>query len=359
VSVLISSRKSRAAAAGLKCRICGASSVEIAGEVEYYAGFSLAVFDCAACGCRFTDHDNSVYELLHASGAVSYYNDYRELAAQCKAFFDRRDLAGLKSLLRQVSKYRFIIDEVERMPRDARLLEVGCSRGYLTSSFILEGRNVLGADISAAALQGARESFGNHFVEADSPAVQSGAPYDVIYHVGMIGCVADPLGLTRGLLAMLKPGGMLLFNAPNVRSCYLRNQLWLDSAPPPDVVTLFAPKFWSRQMTEFTEISENEEMLPADLGLKVGLRKLFGRRWNRPEPAAPLTSQNAAAAGSRISGGAWDVFERAVAKGGRLTGLSRWAVPQPAEFGLHIRMTKKTDSARSTDSVLVADTCGI
>ena len=40
-------------------------------------------------------------------------------------------------------------------------------------------------------------------------------PYDVIYHVGLIGCVADPIAFTRRLLAMLKPGGTLLFNAPN------------------------------------------------------------------------------------------------------------------------------------------------
>ena len=48
--------------------------------------------------------------------------------------------------------------------------------------------------------------------------IRAEAPYDFIYHVGMIGCVSDPVKLTRELLALLKPGGILLFNAPNFRN---------------------------------------------------------------------------------------------------------------------------------------------
>jgi len=361
VSPLISSTKRQTAqcqtgASSVKCRICGAPSVTLVGEVEYYTGFPRAVHDCPVCLCRFTEHDNSIYEVLHASGAVSYYNDYRDLAAKCKSLFDGRDLAGLKAYLRQISKYRFIIDELERVPHDARILEVGCSRGYLTSAFILEGRKILGADISQAALDGAQVAFGDHFVQPGE-AVEAAAPYDIIYHVGMIGCVSDPLGLTRSLLAMLKPGGSLLFNAPNLRSCYLRNQLWLDSAPPPDVVTLFSPGFWSRQMPELVDVCEVEEILPADLGLKVGLRKLFKVRWNPPQLGLSLTQRNGATPSAPIAGRVWDLFERAVTKGGRLTGLARFAAPQPTEFGLFIRMTRTASASRRTEPVAVPDAC--
>jgi SAM-dependent methyltransferase len=324
----------------MNCRICGAPSVTVAGEVEYYEGYARQVCDCSACRCRFTGHDDFVYELLHTSGSVAYYNDYRDLARQCQSHFDKGDREGLRNLLRQTPKYRFVIDELEHAPRNARLLEVGCSRGYLTSWFILDGRNIVGADVSTAALETARNNFGDHFVHADTQAIGAGAPYDFVYHVGVIGCVADPVKLTRDLLALLKPGGSLLFNAPNLRSCYLRGQLWLDSAPPPDVVTLFSPGFWSRHLGAEVKVDEREDMLSAELGMNVGLRRLFRRRWTRPDLGSLSAASNGSSPTRQNPQRLWHVFERAVNKTGRVTGLSRFAAPQPSEFGLYVKLTK-------------------
>ena len=329
----------------MNCRICGAPSVTVVGEVEYYVGYAWNVYDCKNCRCRFTSHDDSIYEMLHTSGVVSYYNDYRDLAARCKPLFDRRDLIGLTSLLRKTSKYRFILDEIDGEPPGARLLEIGCSRGYLTSCSILAGRKILGVDLSSAAVSSARDAFGNHFVEAGDPAIAAGAPYDVIYHVGMIGCVADPVGLTRELLGMLKPGGKLLFNAPNLRSCCFRGQLWFDSAPPPDVVTLFPPGFWPRQLADLADTCEDEEMWPANVGLEIGLRKLFGRRWNKPVARSLCHSHSAATSTSRTPARLWTSFEKTLFRAGRLMGLYHMAPRQPAEFGLYIKTTKRRDGA--------------
>src|SRR5688572_5408165 len=93
------------------CRICGSPEISEVGEVEYFVGYAWSAYDCAACRCRFTRHDNSVYEALHSSGAIHYYSDYREIARQCKDLFDRADVNGLRNFLSRTSKYRFIIDE--------------------------------------------------------------------------------------------------------------------------------------------------------------------------------------------------------------------------------------------------------
>jgi SAM-dependent methyltransferase len=326
----------------MKCRVCGSARADEIGEVEYVAGYSWKVSACPDCACLFTQHDDSIYERLHASGAISYYSDYRDLAARCRALFDRKDRRGLKELLCQWPKYRFVIEEIERQPAGARLLEIGCSRGYLTSISILDGRDVLGVDVSSEAVESALGAFGRHFVTADAPAIARGAPYDVIYHVGMIGCVADPLGFTQSLLQMLKPGGKLLFNAPNRDSCYLRGQLWIDSAPPPDLVTLFAPGFWKGQCAGAAEVQERVEAWPADKSLAIGLRKLFGRQWRKPV-AIPLAAPRGDA--SRVApaaDGLWQKFEQSVAKLGRVTGLDGLAPAQPSEFGLFVKMTKKS-----------------
>src|SRR2546430_6241627 len=242
----------------MHCRVCAVGEVKEIGEVEYYSGFACKVFDCLACGCRFTKHDEFIYNWLHSKPA-SIYGLYRGLAHNCKYLFDQGDLAGLRSELSKTAKYKFVIDALEKRPQGGSVLEVGCARGYLTSYFVLAGWKIMGADISSDAIVGATEAFGNHFISADSRAIEDLAPYDAIYHVGTVGCVADPLSFTRNLLRMLKPDGQLLFNAPNADSCWLRGQLWIDAAPPPDLATLFRPGFWQAQFSSVADVAEEAE----------------------------------------------------------------------------------------------------
>jgi SAM-dependent methyltransferase len=328
----------------MQCRVCAAREVDEIGEVEYYSGFAWKVFDCLACGCRFTKHDQSIYDWLHSKPG-SVYGLYRELADKCKDLFDRGDLSGLKRELSKTAKYKFVIEAAEQHPRSARLLEVGCARGCVTSYFILAGWKIKGADVSPDAVAGARAAFGDRFVMADSKAIEEGAPYDVIYHVGTIGCVSDPLGLTRDLLKLLTPGGQLLFNAPNADSCSLRGQLWLDAAPPPDVVTLFRQGFWRNQFFSVGDVAEDVEMCPPDQALKIGLRNVFGRRWQAPKPlpldASADAYQHGRPENDHVKNRVWHLFERGSLKIGRAVHLSHLAAQQPTPFGLFVKMTKK------------------
>ena len=291
-----------------------------------------------------------IYDVMHRD-AGSIYNIYRNQLEAATQAFTKRDVAALKQNLCQGSKYKFIIEEIERGPRDARLLEIGCSRGYLTSYFILAGYQVTGVDISASAVESARAAFGDHFVLEGDPAIKAGAPYDVIYHVGTIGCVADPIGLTGRLLSLLKPGGRLLFNAPNLESCWFDHQLWIDAAPPPDLVSIFPPRFWHEHFNGDAEVEEQIENCAPDKALSIGLSKLFGRRWKKPVPI-PLnqssdrylsgnTDNQTNGARHQFRDNAWRVFEKSVLKLGHKTGLSRLAPAQPAEFGLLVKMTRR------------------
>ena len=323
------------------CRICRSPVVQIVGVVEYLAGYAWTVYDCEVCGCRFTQHDGKVHSALHESGAISYYSDYRELASRCHSLFEQGNHEALRRVLCQTPKYDFVIKHVALEPPSSHLLEVGCSRGYLTSYFILEGRNVIGTDVSCEAVKDASAAFGNHFALAGSPAVAARAPYDLVYHVGMIGCVSDPMGLTKQLLAMLKPGGRLLFNAPNRAALHLQGQLWLDSAPPPDLVTLFPEGFWERHFSREAEVIENVELLPTDNAVNVALRTACGRRWKKPvtQPLAPAAIHGHG--WTQQFGATWELFERVMSKAARLTGLARLAPQRPCDFGLFVQMTAR------------------
>lgn len=325
------------------CRVCGSSGVRSPGTVEYFEGFRSEVFECQECYSFMTTHDSSVHELFHQSGAISYYFQYRQLAEKTKDLFDRKQTNLLRDYLTSYSsKYRFAIEEAEKLPSDARILEVGCSRGYLTSWFISSGRQILGMDVSREAIDSASAAFGRHFVLADSPEIAGNGPYDLIFHVGMIGCVPDPVGLTKDLLNLLKPGGRLIFNAPNRQSCYLKGQLWTDSAPPPDLVTLFTPGIWKRLFASEADVRETVENCPPEQSLRILLRRLFGLRWKPPEP----NRISVAATEPRSHGQQWSRhwlrFEGLVVRCARVTGLIRLTKCQPYEFGLFVDLQKKS-----------------
>jgi 2-polyprenyl-3-methyl-5-hydroxy-6-metoxy-1,4-benzoquinol methylase len=267
----------------MRCRVCGSEHVHELGSIEFYLGYPWSISDCLDCRCRFTRYDPEVYNVLHAE-EQSRYGEYRELARKCALLFANRDLPGIRKVLSATPKYRFVIDEIEARHGTKKLLEVGCSRGYLTSFLILAGYEVLGVDLSPEAIRAACTAFGDHFFLADSERIQNGQPYDVIYHVGTIGCVEDPLGYTKRILNMLKPGGLLLFNAPNADACWLPGQLWIDGAPPPDVVTLFRKGFWTQHFGSVASVQEVVEYCDPELAFSVFARKLLRLQWRRPRP---------------------------------------------------------------------------
>ena len=320
------------------CRVCGRPGARAIGTVEYLAGFPCPVHDCPSCNCRFTPHADEVYDRLHQSGALAYYGVYRRLESQCRDLFARGDATGLRTLLAATPKYRAVLDRLDRAPAAARILEVGCSRGYLSAASILAGRDILGIDTSPVAVAAACAAFGDHFMTAESPAVAARGPYDVIYHVGLIGCVADPLSLTRQLLSWLKPGGRLFFNAPNRDAMYLRGQLWIDSAPPPDLVTIFPRGFWSRHLSTEANVTESIELVSPMAAVAIGLRSLARRRWTPPVPQALSAGDAFQVQTGFQHSAAWRFLEAVVTKAAAVTGASRLAPVRASEFGLLVEM---------------------
>ena len=325
----------------LPCRICKSPKTRCAGLVEYISGYRWEVLDCPRCGCRFTRHDDRIYEAFHATGAISYYSDYRTLADTCQGYFNAGDLESLRKVLGDTSKYRHVIEAIDREPAESRILEIGCSRGYLTSYGILAGRRIIGVDVSQEAISAARRAFGNHFAVAGSPEANFGPVNDLIYHVGMIGCVADPVGLTRRFLSLLKPGGRLIFNAPNRDACHLRQQLWVDTAPPPDVVTLFPPGFWEHQVSDLAEVHETIERLPSSESLRIAYRQRIGRTWRSPTPKPLQGGGTRGHSWSQSPTGMTALAERVALKAARTLGLDRHCTPRPTDFGLFVELIRR------------------
>ena len=147
--------------------------------------------------------------------------------------------------------------------------------------------------------------------------------------------------MTRQWLDLLKPGGRLLFNAPNRDGCTLRDQLWFESAPPPDVVTLFPPGFWRDRFGDAALVSEEIEFCSPEQSLLIALRKLARRKWRKPVPLALRDSERWSAPVPTLGDALWLNLERVVRKAAQWTGLHRLAPLHPSEYGLFVQMVKK------------------
>jgi hypothetical protein len=140
------------------------------------------------------------------------------------------------------------------------------------------------------------------------------------------------------MLSMLKSGGKLLFNAPNLDACSRRGQLWVDSAPPPDVVTLYKPGFWTKWFSDCAAVYEKVEYSDAAAGFPVLIKNVLGLKWPKPHPVPLLGSGPANGIGiaTRVARKLDLVLQRAA----RFSRLAKLAPKQPAEFGLFVTMQK-------------------
>ena len=318
----------------MKCPACAAEVGPPSGRLRSGAEVDFPIYDCNSCGTRFARHDAAAYEELHSS-AGSTYEVQRRLGEQAAVAFSSGDRRQLRRLLTSASpKYRFVIEQIEGRPDLRRLLEVGCSKGYLSSYFISSGYDVLGSDISSSAVAEANSLFGDHFVTWDADVVAGRQPYDGIVHVGTIGCVADPRAFTEELLGMIRPGGLLVFNAPNVDACRATGDVWGATTTPPDLVTLFSPSYWERFL-DLAEVSIRTTAIDPYPALLRVLRRGVPAR--RPSAALGAGPRAGGSATSRVRHGA-QLGARAFAAG--LAALGMLPRP-PAEFGVFVVMTRR------------------
>lgn len=255
----------------MQCRLCGQAAPRL-GLLKPYIDYSTWIHECPVCHARLAAHDDAVHQKLHAS-ARSSYAWHKQLTTAAALHYRNKDKLGLRQLLDSAPKNRMVMDVLDRLPPGSRVMEVGCSRGYLTAYSLLCGHAVLGVDVSMSAIDEARQHFGDHFVLVDDPRIQASAPYDLIYHVGTIGCVDDPVEMIRTQLAWLRSGGVLVCNAPDVEAAVERGRLWTASTTPPDLVTLFNRDWFGQAFSDQADVEV--DIAPEDS--MVSLRRMLGQ----------------------------------------------------------------------------------
>lgn len=112
--------------------------------------------------------------------------------------------------------------------RDHRVLEVGCSSGYVTEQLVRNGNKVTGIELDASALEQAMP-FLDEGLHLDLDTARASdhvrGPFDVIVLGDVLEHLRDPLTALTDLTTLLAPDGRFVISVPHVAHVDVRLML--------------------------------------------------------------------------------------------------------------------------------------
>jgi 2-polyprenyl-3-methyl-5-hydroxy-6-metoxy-1,4-benzoquinol methylase len=116
---------------------------------------------------------------------------------------------------------------LEAVGRENRVLDVGCSSGYLAAPLAARRNTVVGIELDAAAARDA-QAFCEQVLLGDVETMvlplEPGS-FDVVLLGDVIEHLRDPVDTLRRLRRFLRPGGRLVLSTPNVANWAIRLSL--------------------------------------------------------------------------------------------------------------------------------------
>lgn len=149
--------------------------------------------------------------------------------------YDSNRYASLKG--QRVEKFhKLILDSflVSNLAKGARVLEVGCGTGRLLAELAWHDYRLHGIDASEGMLAIARERFtaAKAAVElemADATRMRfNDASFDAAYSILVVNLIPNYRRMFQEVARILKPGGLFVFNVPNLMSVYALGGLYVN-----------------------------------------------------------------------------------------------------------------------------------
>jgi SAM-dependent methyltransferase len=122
-------------------------------------------------------------------------------------------------------KHRVHRKLVDAAASNGRILEVGCSSGYLTERLVANGNTVVGIEYDAEAAREAEAHCERVLVGDIETMVLPDERFDVILCGDVIEHLRDPQAALARLRPLLQPGGRLVVSTPNVANWAIRLSL--------------------------------------------------------------------------------------------------------------------------------------
>jgi 2-polyprenyl-3-methyl-5-hydroxy-6-metoxy-1,4-benzoquinol methylase len=115
------------------------------------------------------------------------------------------------------------------VPPGSRVIDAGCSTGYLAERLVARGCKVTGLELDPVAAQLA-ERWCDQVVVGDLDAMELPLPageFDVALCGDILEHLRDPRGLLERIRPLLRPGGTLVVSTPNIANWSIRASLLL------------------------------------------------------------------------------------------------------------------------------------
>jgi len=192
------------------CILCGASGPYRRRGAK--GGYGIE--ECPACG---------LVQLVPTPTPETLNALYEE-----ESYFGGEGGAGYSQYESQEAEYlatfREDVRRIAEFVPEGRILEVGCGYGYFLQCAIDAGYDAYGIDLSPAAVKWASERHPGRVFRGlleEVPEIQN-QQYDVIFGSHLIEHLTDPTAFMRTASRLLRPGGLVVFVTPNIKSLLAR-----------------------------------------------------------------------------------------------------------------------------------------
>ena len=192
------------------CPVCATTQPPRLAEVFRNGRF----WECTVCGVYFTtsiEHSDSQY----------YDNIWGTAAHTCTPYAEKRaamrSSEELRRLVQTIPRFRWVIRQLQKLPTDSCVLELGCGEGAMLWAAQELGHDVHGCDIAANAVTLAKELVGTQKIHVgtidDVPYSEN--TFDALIMLEVLEHVPRPRELIEKAQRLLRPGGTLLLTTPN------------------------------------------------------------------------------------------------------------------------------------------------
>lgn len=219
------------------CPLCGGRRTASAGPISGYVESStyrvLRCEQCGSCGADPLRVDPKIYETIYTKPEL--IPGYARYAHYAETVLRQSD--PLNYLTTREPCYWALVEGLRQLQPgfDLDILEVGCGLGYLTYALTRAGyRRSVGIDLSAIAVERARERYGCDYRVADIAvlAADERERFDAVILSEVIEHLEDPVWFIGQLQRLLKPGGRIILTTPSRLFGGNPEHVWATDPPP-------------------------------------------------------------------------------------------------------------------------------
>jgi 2-polyprenyl-3-methyl-5-hydroxy-6-metoxy-1,4-benzoquinol methylase len=199
------------------CNLCGADNYEVVYDTLAAPDEEFSIKEY-----RITDHsvNQSVRIVSCRKCGLHYLNPRPQTGDITSIYVQMNDQAYLEQACGRRRAARPILDYLKKLRKSGRLLDVGCSAGFLLDEARLDGWDVYGVELSEWAVKHATEKLclPNITRGALEQAKYPSNFFDAVVLKDVIEHLPDPKATLEEIRRILKPTGILCCNTPDIDS---------------------------------------------------------------------------------------------------------------------------------------------